>query len=76
MLGRAYPSVDRIIDGPYKVLGNRHRAYFHDPLSLLAMFGGNRKRLEAALLHLMVDEVASARPEVKAAFEMLGARRR
>ena len=60
------------MDGPYKVLGNKHRAYFHDPLSLLTLFGSNQRTLEAALLHLLVDETASANRAAKAAFEMLG----
>jgi len=61
VLGKPHNDVNKVIDGPFKLLGKRHRALFHDPLSVLALFGDDPEKLKAGLLHLVVDRACRNR---------------
>jgi len=70
VLGKAHDSVNKVMDWPYKILGKRHRIVFHDPLSIVALFGNDKAKLEAAALHLLVDK-ACENPSVEKLLQLL-----
>ena len=44
------------MDFPAIFLGARHRVLFHDPASVLILFGNDPEKLMSALLHIALDE--------------------
>jgi len=66
-LGKEHGDVHRLMDFPALVT-KRHRRYLHDPVSILAVFGHDRDRLLAALLHACTDR-ACMNPRVKRVLE-------
>ena len=59
VLGREFEEVHRLMDLPVLALQARHRMFFHDPLSLLLMFGNDPEKLRAAYVHLLTDNIFS-----------------
>lgn len=68
-LGREYSSVHKLMDLPVLVKGSGHREFFHSVnsqvglFSLMALFPDDKK-MEAALLHILLDEVCTKHPEL------------
>ena len=55
-LGKEFRDVHAILDFPAIFLGAKHRILFHDPASVLILFGNDPERLMSALLHIAIDE--------------------
>jgi len=58
-LGKRHPEVHKIMDLPAIFLGKKHRKYFHDPVSVLILFGRDEEKLKSALLHILMDDLVS-----------------
>lgn len=56
-LGKKHPEVHKIMDLWSKHLGARHRKFFHDPISLIILFGNDPEKLTSAFIHLIHDEL-------------------
>jgi len=72
VLGKAHDSVNKTMDAPYRILGRKHRILYHDVPSIIALFGHDQAKLEAAALHLLVDR-ACENPNVEKMLELLAA---
>ena len=53
--------IDKLIDGPVKFLGNKHRILFHDPkqLAMLSIVKGDPKILPYGMVHVALDNACS-----------------
>lgn len=64
ILGKSYDEVNALIDWPYKIIGPRHRKYFHDikttPLVIAAIARDPKAGLAAAL-HIFTDKLKMQR---------------
>ena len=73
--GKCYYKLHRVMDWPYKILGKDHRMYFHDPVSasIIAQdcYPGDPNAVEAAYLHILLDQQCSQDPEYKKLLEKL-----
>lgn len=58
-LGKRHPEVHKIMDLPALFVKKHHRRYFHDPLSILILFGNDAEKLSSAVLHILMDELVS-----------------
>lgn len=61
LLGKTFDEVHRVLDGPVKFLGRKHRVLYHEPAEA-ALIGYEIAGFEgalAALLHVTVDELCS-----------------
>lgn len=70
VLKKAHDDVNKAMDWPYRFLGKKHRILFHDPLSIIALFGNDQVKLEAAALHLLVDKTCE-NPMMEKLLELL-----
>lgn len=64
-------TVDEIMDGPAAFLGKGHRKYFHDPASMLVLFGNDPEKLKEAALHKLVDDAFTKYPNARRTLEVL-----
>jgi hypothetical protein len=73
--GKSYYKIHREIDWPYKFLGKDHRKFFHDPLSAPIIaekcYPGDPNAVEAAYLHILLDQLCSNNPEYRKLLEKL-----
>jgi hypothetical protein len=63
------------MDKPYLLFRNKHRNFFHDPLSATAIgqrsYPQDPNAIKAALYHITLDNLCSANPAFKAWLEAL-----
>lgn len=73
--GKSYYKIHEEMDWPYKILGKDHRRFFHDPLNALIIaercYPSDPKAVEAAYLHILLDQLCSENPEYKKMLEKL-----
>jgi hypothetical protein len=73
--GKSYWKVHREMDRPFKYLGRRHRILFHDFSSAYAiaseLYPGDFNAVQAAWLHIHLDEQCSNDPELRRWLENL-----
>jgi len=73
--GKSYYKIHKEMDWPYKILGKDHRKFFHDPLSAPIIaercYPGDPNAIEAAYLHILLDQLCSENPEYKKSLEKL-----
>jgi len=70
ILKKSHDDVHRIMDAPARILGKKHRLFLHDPISCFLLFNDNPEKINAALLHVLVDELSKDRA-TKILMEML-----
>lgn len=68
---KTFEDVHLFKDGPYTVLGPKHRVLFHKPVDDLMYFGGNPDKLLSGLLHDLTDKKASENPRLRLALELI-----
>jgi len=59
--GKSHDEIHKVLDGPVKFLGRKHRVLFHNPTEA-AMIGYRLAGVEGALvalMHVTVDQVCS-----------------
>jgi hypothetical protein len=75
LFGRVYWKVHRQIDSAYPYLGGRHRIFWHDPISAMAIaaeaYPGNPNAVSAAICHIQLDNMCSADPVFEKQLEAL-----
>ena len=73
--GKSYYKIHREMDWPYKIFKRDHRRYFHDPMSAMIIaekcYPGDPNAVEAAYLHILLDQQCSENPEYKRMLEKL-----
>lgn len=73
--GRSYYKIHEEMDWPWKILGKDHRKYFHDPLSAPVIaehcYPDDPNAVEAAYVHILLDQLCSENPEYKKSLEKL-----
>ena len=73
--GRSYWRIHRRIDAPFKSLGRCHRELFHDAFSAYSIaleeYPDDSNAIEAALTHIIVDELCSRDASFKKTLETL-----
>lgn len=62
-------SVDKIMDGPVMLLGKKHREYFHDAKTVVALFGNDPVKMRDAALHILVDQAFTENPKSRKLLE-------
>jgi hypothetical protein len=75
LFGKSYWRVHRAMDRPYLLFRRKHRNFFHDPLSAIAIakryYPKDPNAIKAALYHITLDNLCSANPAFKAWLEAL-----
>jgi hypothetical protein len=73
--GKVYWQVHRLMDSAYPISRGRHRVFWHDPQSAIAIamdrYSGDENAILSALLHIQIDTACSANPYLKIYLEML-----
>ena len=75
LLGRAFDQVHKLLDGPVKHLGRKHRLLYHDPLQA-AVIGYACEGIEgtvAALIHTTIDKLYKEDKAIRNALDLLEA---
>ena len=69
--GKKHGKVHDRMDQPTKILGKRHRIFFHDMQSIMALFNGNPEQLMSAYIHILLDETCSQNRDFKKMLELI-----
>ncbi len=73
--GKSYWKLHKLIDKPVLVFKRNHCVFFHDPYSACSIakryYPGDPQAQEAALLHIMLDNMCSEDPKFKKNLESL-----
>jgi len=73
--GKSYYKIHKEMDWPYKIFRKDHRKFFHDPLSAAVIaercYPGDPNAVEAAYLHILLDQLCSEDPEYRKLLEKL-----
>jgi hypothetical protein len=68
--GKSYWKLHQVIDFPFFFYGRKHREHFHDYVSVILIakrwYPGDLVAFEAACLHVLLDNVCTYNPEMKA----------
>lgn len=71
--GKSYYKIHKEMDWPFKIVGKGHRQFFHDPLSAYIIaeqcYPGDPNAVEAAYLHILLDQTCSENPEFRRQLE-------
>lgn len=73
--GKAYWKVHKLIDSAYPFFGGKHRIFWHDLQSAIAIavdsYPNDQNAINSALLHIQTDDACSANPLLRKQLEML-----
>lgn len=76
--GRTYPKLHRSMDRPVKYFGKKHRIFYHDYISAIAIarreYPNDPDAERAAILHIEFDRLCSADPEFRRLLETMAIR--
>ena len=71
---KSYYKLHKAIDSAFFVVGRRHRDYFHDDISVIAIarreYPGDEKAVAAAKYHVELDWMCTADPVFRSQLEM------